>query len=117
MSGAARAVHRGRERSAIDVVWTGPPSQVTSSRLTSSVVIDLIDSARAEILLVSFANYPPAALREALERAVERGVFVTVLLERHEDIECGVLLRGREQPARIHAHIRSLLDSGSLVVA
>ena len=176
LSGAARVVRRGRERSAIDVVWTGPPSQVTSSRLTSAVVIDLIDSAHEEILLISFANYPPAALREALERAVEREVFVTVLLERHRDnpnfsgssdllagirlrrlawpiekrpagaalhakvmvidrsvalvgsanltghaldknIECGVLLRGGEQPARIHAHISSLLDSGGLVVA
>jgi phosphatidylserine/phosphatidylglycerophosphate/cardiolipin synthase-like enzyme len=85
LRGAARATQRARQHSAIDIVWTGPGSNVTTSRLTSTVVIDLVDSARTDLLLVSYATRPPRELAAALARAVGRGVAVTVLLERHVD--------------------------------
>jgi phosphatidylserine/phosphatidylglycerophosphate/cardiolipin synthase-like enzyme len=85
LQGAAHAVHRARAQATTDVVWTGPPSPVTNSRLTSVVVTDLVDTAREEILLVSFATHPSSGLLAALQAAVERGVFVTLLLERAAD--------------------------------
>jgi cardiolipin synthase A/B len=85
LRGAGRAIRQERERQCVDVVWTGPHSSTTSSRLTSAVVIDLIDGAREEILLVSFAAQPHTALVRALRRAARRGVFLTLLAERADD--------------------------------
>jgi phosphatidylserine/phosphatidylglycerophosphate/cardiolipin synthase-like enzyme len=85
LSGAARAVERARQHQSVKVVWTGPESGVHGSRLTAAAVIELIDSAREEILLVSFATQTEPTIRDALEQAVARGVAVTLLAERPED--------------------------------
>ena len=66
-------------------VWTGPSSSVGGSRLTIAVVADLIAEAEHEIVLVSYATYPPPTLTTALEVAASRGVAVTLLLERAKD--------------------------------
>lgn len=83
--GAARAVSRARHHQSVSVVWTGPESGVTSSRLTAATIIELIDSARSSILLVSYATRTEPSLLAALSAAVDRGVEVTLLAERHED--------------------------------
>jgi cardiolipin synthase len=82
--GAAEAVRRDRVGRRVEVVWTGPASTVTSSRLTSAVVVELIDAAAEEIVLVSFATHGQQ-IRAALDRACERGVLLTLLLERPSD--------------------------------
>lgn len=66
-------------------VWTGPSSRVVGGRLTVAVVADLIAEAEQEVLLVSYATYPPESVVAALTAAVERGVSVSLLLERAED--------------------------------
>lgn len=83
--GAARATAEERRRQQVDVVWTGPDSDVRTSRITSAVIVDLVDSARKEILLVSYATQTEPAVAVALHAAVDRGVEVTLLLERAED--------------------------------
>jgi phosphatidylserine/phosphatidylglycerophosphate/cardiolipin synthase-like enzyme len=83
--GAARAIAAERARQTIDIVWTGPASSVTTSRLTSAVVVELIDSAAEEILLVSFATRTEPSIAVALDRAVQRQVAITLLLERPDD--------------------------------
>jgi cardiolipin synthase len=83
--GAAQARRRYRSMHYADVVWTGPASEVQTSRLTSAVVTELIDSAQSELLLVSFAAFPPASLTLALAGAAARGVEVTLLLEQPAD--------------------------------
>lgn len=79
--GAARARRQHRDDQRVDVVWTGPASGIHTSRLTSAVVSELVDSAEHELLLVSYATFPPASLSAALQAAVARGVEVTLLLE------------------------------------
>lgn len=93
--GAAEARRRTRAASRMDVVWTGPQSSVRTSRLTEAVVAELIDTARLEILLVSYATLPDAAVRAALGSAVDRGVEVIALLERPSDNNA---FRGAEEP-------------------
>ena len=56
----------------VDVVWTGPTSSVTSSRLTAAVIAALLAEAQREIVLVSYASYPPKAVLEALAAAEAR---------------------------------------------
>ncbi|WP_331758108.1 DISARM system phospholipase D-like protein DrmC (plasmid) [Nocardia sp. NBC_01377] len=70
---------------AIDVVWTGPDSGLATSRLTSAVVVDLIDQAVTEILLVGYAVHTEPSVAAALTRASDRNVAITLLLERHAD--------------------------------
>ncbi len=174
LAGAGAAVARDRASRSIDVVWTGPTSSVQTSRLTSAAVVGLIAEARAEVLLVSYAARTEPAVDAALGTAVERGVEVTLLLERHDDnpdytargtpfpslrarrlawpteqrpegaalhakvlvvdsstalvgsanltgramssnLECGVLLRGGEEPTDIRRHLLDLVTRGVLV--
>jgi len=85
LAGAARAVERARRHQSVSVVWTGPESGVSSSRLTAAAVIELINAARSEILLVSYATRTEPSISTALSAAVARGVAVTLLAERHQD--------------------------------
>lgn len=78
-------LHATAEAVEIQPVWTGPVPQVGHSRLTIAVVADLIAEAEREILLVSYATYPPPTVAAALQAAADRQVAVTLLLERAED--------------------------------
>ncbi len=66
-------------------VWTGPESSSGLGRLTLAVVADLIDEAARELILASYATIPGDTVRQSLHAAVERGVAVTLLLERPQD--------------------------------
>ncbi len=85
LTGTALAVERARRHQSVSVVWTGPESGVSSSRLTAAAVIELINAARSEILLVSFATHTEPSISAALSAAVARGVAVTLLAERRQD--------------------------------
>ena len=85
LTGAACAVERARHYQSVSVVWTGPESGVSSSRLTAAAVIELINAARSEILLVSYATQTEPQISAALSAAVARDVAVTLLAERHAD--------------------------------
>jgi cardiolipin synthase A/B len=83
LQGAAAVSRSVSDR--VDLVWTGPDVPGSVSRLTSSAVADLVDEARAEILLMSFTTHSEPTLTAALARALDRGVYVQVLYERHDD--------------------------------
>jgi phosphatidylserine/phosphatidylglycerophosphate/cardiolipin synthase-like enzyme len=85
LTGAARAVERASQHQTIDVVWTGPESGITTSRLTAAAVTELISQARREILLVSYATRTEPAIHAALTDAASRGVEITLLAENRVD--------------------------------
>lgn len=85
LAGAARSIERARLHQSLSVVWTGPESGITTSRLTAATVIDLIAEARREILLISYATRTEPAISAALSAAAGRGVEITLLIERHAD--------------------------------
>jgi phosphatidylserine/phosphatidylglycerophosphate/cardiolipin synthase-like enzyme len=85
LAGAASAVERGHRHQSVEVVWTGPESEVTTSRLTAAAVVDLISEAQQEILLVSFAVQRERLIKAALEAASARGVSITLVTETHAD--------------------------------
>lgn len=82
----ARAAVRPTE---IEVVVTGPASPAAPVRLTSQVVRQLIDQALARVMLVSFSAYSVTSVIEALDRAVERGVKVQLVLESADHLKGG----------------------------
>ena len=73
------------ERPRITSVWTGPESAHHQGRLTLAVLSDLIDEAKSELLLASYATYPSNEIRDALSAAALRNVDITLLLERTTD--------------------------------
>ena len=85
LTGAAASAEATRRSQQIDIVWTGPESEVDTGRLTSQVVIDLIGEAQSELLLASYATNPQQRTVTALSDALQRGVDITVLLERSVD--------------------------------
>jgi len=81
----AAAAEESATSCAVQVVWTGPASEIQTSRLTAPAVTELVDSAADELLLVSFASHDEPRLVGALQVAIARGVDLTILLERPED--------------------------------
>ena len=67
--------------SSVEFVWTGPATGIVPVRHTAQVLTGLIDEARERIFLVSFVAYNVADIIAALQRALERGVRLTMLLE------------------------------------
>ena len=83
------------QQATITPVWTGPTSAVLRDRLTLAVLSDLIAEAQHELLLLSYATVPSAAVRTSLTQAQARGVRLTLLLERPAD---NPGFRGRDDP-------------------
>lgn len=78
---AARAAERERCRQTVELVWTGPDSQVVPLRRTDQALLDVVDSARERLIVVSFAVYRAENIRQALLRAADRGVAIDICLE------------------------------------
>jgi cardiolipin synthase A/B len=85
LDGAAAVAERHHRQQTLEVVWTGPSSDVSTSRFTAVTITDLVAEARRELLLVSYAVHRHRALREALDDAVARRVVITLVVEQHED--------------------------------
>lgn len=74
--------YRHHERSmTVESVWTGPVSHGVPVRQTSVVLHELIDSARGDLLLVTYAAHQYPRLIDGLVRARERGVRVSIVVE------------------------------------
>lgn len=82
--GANRAHARARAGMSIDLVWTGPSSQLVATRKTEQVLLEVIDRATDSLFLVSFVAYGVPSVVSAVHRAVQRGVEVSILLESSE---------------------------------
>lgn len=78
---------RLRAAQTVDLVWTGPDTRHIRARRTSDVVIQVINSARRDLLLVSYATYPEKRIRVALTEALAGGVNITALIENEHAAE------------------------------
>jgi len=78
------ALAHQRQKQKIELTWTGPRSQQVSLRRTDQALIELINGARKRILIVSFAVYKARNVLIPLEKAADRGVEITVILESAE---------------------------------
>lgn len=85
LAAAGAAYDAALRRQTADVVWTGPESGVDTSRLTAPVVTELIKEAQQELLLVSYVSHDEPRIRDALADAADRGVDITLVVERPDD--------------------------------
>jgi cardiolipin synthase len=79
-AGAACAIDSS---GSVELVWTGPTTDLVPVRRTEQVLTGLVDSAKNSIFLVSFVAYKVGPVIEALQKAVSRGVTLKILLENY----------------------------------
>ena len=82
--GASAAYHRAKTEQQIELVWSGPSSKLIATRKTEQALLQVIDAAESRLFITSFVAYNIASIMKALERAIERGVQVSMLLEASE---------------------------------
>jgi len=68
-------------KSEVSLVWSGPNLLGVHMRMTLQVVLEMIDQASENLFISSFSFYKIGAFIVALERAIARGVDVSLLLE------------------------------------
>jgi cardiolipin synthase A/B len=88
--GASAAYHRAKAEQEVELVWTGPSSKLIATRKTEQALLQVIDAAESRLFITSFVVYDIASIMKALERAIERGVQVSMLLEASESHGGGV---------------------------
>lgn len=76
-----------RDEQSVEIVWTGPDPDVVPLRRTEQALLQTLESAREQITLVSYAVYKIPNVREALVKAAQRGVRLTVVIETPDRIE------------------------------
>lgn len=90
LTAASAAYHRAMGEQEIELVWTGPSSRLVATRKTEQALLQVIDAAALRLFLTSFVAYDVGSIMGALERAIERGVRVSMLLEA-SDLHGGVI--------------------------
>ncbi|WP_306369527.1 DISARM system phospholipase D-like protein DrmC [Nocardiopsis sp. CC223A] len=81
LRGVAAGYGAGAETVTVETVWTGPGSHAVPVRATAQALVDLIEGAERELLLMTYSATRHRAVRAALASAVERGVAVSAVVE------------------------------------
>jgi phosphatidylserine/phosphatidylglycerophosphate/cardiolipin synthase-like enzyme len=79
---AQRAASNARRAQTLSLVWTGPDTDVPVRR-NDEALYEVVASAERELLVVSFVVYRVPRVRQGITEAVERGVDVRLVVERH----------------------------------
>ena len=94
VAGAGAAYRHAKAEQEVELVWTGPSSALVATRKTEQALLQVIDGARHKIFITSFVAYDVASIMTALQRALERKVTVTMLLEASDKHGGGVSIDG-----------------------
>jgi cardiolipin synthase len=86
---SAQRSHGEGNHPVVSIVCTGPDSPRSPVRLTSQVVLQLIDSAQSRVTISSFSSYRIPTVMAALDRAVARGVQIDLILESQDQLQGG----------------------------
>jgi len=81
ITAVAAALNHSRQKQSIELTWTGPKTQSINLRRTDQALIELINSAKNRITIVSFAVYKAISILTALEKAAKRGVKINIIIE------------------------------------
>lgn len=79
--GSARATRASEDAERIELVWTGPTTRFVPLRRSDRVLLELIQAAEIDVLIVSFVAYDVPEIISALKDALARGVKIRMLLE------------------------------------
>ncbi|NMN97829.1 DISARM system phospholipase D-like protein DrmC [Antrihabitans stalactiti] len=103
-----RGLAAGYEHAAsdtVETVWSGPSEYGVPVRATAQVLIEVINTAKTELLLMTYSAKPHEQIRTSLTAATSRGVSVSVVVETIQG--AGSAMSGAE-PAAAFARIPGL---------
>jgi len=78
---AAHTEKTYKESQSVELVWTGPDVGAVPVRRTKQAVLQVLDSAKHSITLVSYAVYNIPHVRQALVSAAEKGVQIRMIVD------------------------------------
>lgn len=81
LRGLAAGYARHAAAVTVETVWSGPTSHTVPVRATAQALVDVVNEASGELLLMTYSAKPHQALRTALFAAVARGVDIVVVVE------------------------------------
>lgn len=84
LSMAAYCEAETRKELSVEIVWTGPEGSSIPMRRTEQVLLQLIQEAKQELTIVSFAVYKVPEITQALIAALDRGVHLRIIAETPE---------------------------------
>ncbi|KAA1054427.1 putative phospholipase protein [Azospirillum argentinense] len=116
--GASTAYHHAKAEQEIELVWTGPSSTLIATRKTEQALLQVIDASEHRLFITSFVVYDIRSIMAALERAIDRGVQVSMLLEASEAHGGGISIDGIAKMKSVlpSAKIFSWVDRGDRFV-
>jgi cardiolipin synthase A/B len=82
---AAEASAIVRDEQRIEIAWTGPATEAVPLRRVDQVIYGMVESAKEEVLLVTYAAYKAERALKALRDATDRGVRVKLVIELAEE--------------------------------
>jgi phosphatidylserine/phosphatidylglycerophosphate/cardiolipin synthase-like enzyme len=78
---SAHAFRHAESRQRVELVWTGPTTELVPARRTEQALIQVIDAARQRLFITSYVAYDIESIAKALKSAAERGVKIKFLME------------------------------------
>lgn len=78
---AAHAFRHAESRQRVELVWTGPTTELVPARRTEQALIQVIDAAQQRLFITSYVAYDIESIARALKSAAERGVKIEFLME------------------------------------
>ncbi len=81
LEGIATGYTRGASSVRAELVWSGPSTHRVPVRSTAQVLIDVVEAAEHDVLLMTYSAKPYPPLLAALTAARGRGVAVAVIVE------------------------------------
>lgn len=107
---AAEVADHYRQTQRLEVVWTGPDSQIVPTRRTDQALLQLIHEAQKSLHIVSFTVYKAQNIAQAIVDAAERGVAISIYLETPETSESKMSLDtvralGKAVAERAHLYV------------
>jgi cardiolipin synthase len=82
---AAQASAEGAVEQRAEIAWTGPATEAVPMRRVDQVVYGMVETAKEEVLLVTYAAYKAERALKALRGATDRGVRVKLVIELAEE--------------------------------
>jgi len=73
------------DREKVELVWTGASTPLVSTRKTEQVLLETIEAAENKLFIVSYVAYNVDSIVAALQKAVNRGIKVEILMESTSD--------------------------------
>lgn len=81
LAGASYAYHQAKTEESLELVWTGPPSELVSTRKTEQALLEVINASNKNLFLTCFVSYKAISILESMCKAISRGVEVSILME------------------------------------